>query len=95
MYTGTLAFRLYRNRPFPVSHYPAGASKYNPIERRLFSQISRNWSGEPLTSYEKILKFLRTTKTSTGLNVSALLDRQEYPAGSKPSPQRLREIAIS
>jgi hypothetical protein len=61
-----------------VAHYPTGASKYNPIERRLFSQISRNWAGEPLASYEKILKFIRTTKTSTGLKVRAWLDRRVY-----------------
>jgi hypothetical protein len=58
-----------------VAHYPTGASKYNPIERRLFSAISRNWAGEPLLSYEKILKFIRTT-TTTGLKVRALLMRE-------------------
>jgi len=78
-----------------VAHYPTGASKYNPIERRLVSQISRNWAGEPLRSYEKILKFLRTTKTSTGLKVRAFLDRREYPVGAKPSTQRLRELHIT
>jgi len=77
-----------------VAHYPTGASKYNPIERRLFSQISRNWAGEPLTSYEKILKFIRTTSTSTGLRVTARLDRKEYPVGIKPSAQRLQELHI-
>ena len=50
-----------------VSHYPSGASKWNPIEHRLFSQISRNWAAEPLDSYEKALKFIRTTTTTTGL----------------------------
>ena len=78
-----------------VAHYPTGASKYNPIERRLFSQISKNWAGEPLESYEKVLKFLRTTKTSTGLKVRACLDRKDYPLGVKPSPQRLRELHIT
>ena len=46
-----------------VSHYPSGASKWNPIEHRLFSQISRNWAAQPLDSYEKALKFIRTTTT--------------------------------
>ena len=77
-----------------VAHYPTGASKYNPIERRLFSQISRNWAGEPLASYEKILKFIRTTKTSTGLKVRAWLDRRDYPVGVKPSAERLRQLRI-
>jgi len=39
-----------------VCHYPPGASKWNPIEHRLFSAISNNWEGVPLNSYEKILK---------------------------------------
>jgi len=78
-----------------VAHYPTGASKYNPIERRLFSQISRNWNGEPLKSYETILKFIRTTKTSTGLRVTARLDRRQYPVGIKPSPARLRQLNLT
>jgi len=45
-----------------VCHYPPGASKWNPIEHRLFSQISKNWAGEPLVTIEAMLKFIRTTK---------------------------------
>ena len=78
-----------------VAHYPTGASKYNPIERRLFSQISRNWKGEPLKSYETILKFIRTTKTTTGLIVTARLDRKPYPVGIKPSAARLRQLNLT
>ena len=78
-----------------VAHYPTGASKYNPIERRLFSAISRNWAGEPLQSYEKILKFIRTTTTTAGLKVRAFLDRRHYPLGVKPSAARMREIRIT
>jgi hypothetical protein len=78
-----------------VAHYPTGASKYNPIERRLFSQISRNWKGEPLKSYETILKFIRTTTTSTGLIVTARLDRKQYPVGIKPSAARLRQLNLT
>jgi hypothetical protein len=78
-----------------VAHYPTGASKYNPIERRLFSQISRNWQGEPLRSYETILKFIRTTTTSTGLRVTARLDRKHYPVGIKPSAARLRQLHLT
>ena len=54
-----------------VAHYPTGASKWNPIEHRLFSEISKNWAGEPLDSYQKILNFIRTTSTKSGLAVSA------------------------
>ena len=49
-----------------IAHYPTGASKWNPIEHRLFSEVSRNWAGEPLDSYQKILNYARTTQTQTG-----------------------------
>jgi DDE family transposase len=78
-----------------VAHYPTGASKYNPVERRLFSQISRNWAAEPLLDYDKILRLIRGTTTTTGLKVRACLDTKEYPLKVKPSPQRLRELNIT
>src|SRR5450755_564467 len=77
-----------------VSHYPSGASKWNPIEHRLFSQISRNWAAEPLDSYEKALKFIRTTTTTTGLKVTARLDTTYYPTGVKVSKQDLAQLSI-
>ncbi|MCH9012203.1 MAG: ISAzo13 family transposase, partial [Proteobacteria bacterium] len=59
-----------------VAHYPPGASKWNPIEHRLFCEISKNWAGRPLDSYETILNHIRTTTTETGLRVKAhLVDR--------------------
>jgi len=61
-----------------VTHYPTGASKWNPIEHRLFSQISGNWTGEPLINYEMVLNFIRTTKTDTGLRCKAYLDKTVY-----------------
>ena len=78
-----------------VAHYPAGASKYNPIERRLFSQITNNWAAEPLTDYDKILGLIRNTTTTTGLKVRAYLDTEDYPLKVKPSAQRLRELRIT
>jgi hypothetical protein len=54
-----------------VAQNPSGASKRNPIEHRLFSEVSRNWAGEPLDSYQKILNYARTTTTQTGLQVAA------------------------
>ncbi len=54
-----------------VCHYPTGASKWNPIEHRLFSQISKTWAGTPLTSYDILLDGLRSTRTETGLCVQA------------------------
>lgn len=77
-----------------VAHYPAGASKWNPIEHRLFSQVSRNWAGEPLDSYQKILNFARTTRTQTGLAVTAYLDRRFYPCGLKPSPDQIASLRL-
>ena len=44
-----------------VTHYPSGASKWNPIDHRMFSLISDNWAGEPLASYETILGYIRCT----------------------------------
>jgi hypothetical protein len=78
-----------------VAHYPTGASKYNPIERRLFSQISKNWAAEPLADYQKILSLIRGTTTTTGLKVRAYLDTKNYPLKVKPSAQRLRELRIT
>jgi Rhodopirellula transposase DDE domain len=77
-----------------VAHYPAGASKWNPIEHRLFSEVSRNWAGEPLNSYQKILNFARTTRTQTGLTVTAYLDRRFYPCGNKPSPNQIASLRL-
>jgi hypothetical protein len=78
-----------------VAHYPTGASKWNPIEHRMFSQISKNWAAEPLDSYEKILKFIRTTSTKTGLQITAYLDRAEYPTGIKPDPKDISALRIT
>ena len=58
-----------------VCHYPTGCSKWNPIERSLFSQISRNWAGVPLRTWDTVLGFIRGTKTSRGLAVTAVLHR--------------------
>ena len=78
-----------------VAHYPPGASKWNPIEHRLFSEISKNWAGRPLDSYETILNYLRTTRTKAGLQVQAhLLDRL-YDKGLKVSDAEIRRIPIT
>ena len=74
----------HRGRYYTIAHYPTGASKWNPIEHRLFSEISKHWAAEPLVSYEKMLGFIRNTRTKTGLVVTAYLDRAEYPTGLKP-----------
>ncbi len=78
-----------------VCHYPPGTSKWNPIEHRLFAEISKNWAGEPLRSYETILNFIRTTKTQTGLSVSATLLPGEYPTGIKISDRQMKELLVT
>jgi len=77
-----------------VSHYPPGASKWNPIEHRLFSHISKNWAGEPLTDIEKILKFISTTKTKPGLIVNSYLIDELYETGTKISDAEMRKISL-
>ena len=66
-----------------VCHLPPGTSKWNKIEHRLFSHISMNWRGRPLTSHEVIVETIAATTTSTGLTVHAELDQATYPTGVK------------
>lgn len=77
-----------------VCHYPTGASKWNPIEHRLFSEISKNWQGTPLISFETILKYIRRTKTKTGLKVRAQLVAKKYMKGKKVSNEDYNLIPI-
>jgi hypothetical protein len=67
--------------PITVTHLPTSASKWNLIEHRLFCHIEANWAGRPLVDYERIIKFIRTTKTKTGLRCRAYLDRKPYETG--------------
>jgi hypothetical protein len=64
-----------------VCHYPPGTSKWNRVEHRLFSFISINWRGRPLTDYEVIIETIAATHTTTGLTVTAYLDTNIYPTG--------------
>lgn len=77
-----------------VCHYPPGSSKWNPIEHRMFSFISSNWAGEPLSSYEKMLKFIRTTKTSSGLRIKAALVEKEYRKGIKVLDSQMAQLSL-
>jgi Rhodopirellula transposase DDE domain len=70
-----------------VTHYPPGASKWNPIDHRMFSLISDNWSGEPLVSYEMILNYIRRARSSEGFHCRARLDLTDYPTGYKVTPE--------
>jgi len=77
-----------------VRHYPTGASKWNPVEHRLFSFISLNWAGVPLRSHDIILNYIRGTTTKTGLQVEAILNQKQYEKGIKISDQQMKEISI-
>ena len=77
-----------------VCHYPAGASKWNPIDHRLFSEISKNWAGVPLRDYATILNHIHTTTTDTGLSVVAQLVEQEYPTGVRIADAEFASIAL-
>lgn len=77
-----------------VCHYPPGSSKWNPVEHRMFSFISGNWAGEPLSSYETMLKFIRTTKTTRGLRIRATLVEKQYQKGIKVLDSQMAEISL-
>ena len=73
-----------------VCHYPTGCSKYNPIERRLFSAITSNWAGIPLRSFQTMLKCIRATTTETGLKVKAFLMKRTYAKGQQVTDAEMR-----
>jgi len=77
-----------------VCHYPPGASKWNPIEHRLFSEISKTWAGCPLRSFDLVLHYLADTKTLSGLSVQAHLVTTLYPTGVKVSDEVMRTLNI-
>lgn len=75
-----------------VCHLPPGTSKWNEIEHRLFSHISMNWRGRPLTSHEVIVETIAATTTSTGLTVHAELDQATYPTGVKIPDTQMKAL---
>jgi len=77
-----------------VCHYPTGASKWNPVEHRLFSHISLNWAGKPLRSFETMLACIRGTTTETGLRVQAFLLDREYEKGVKVSNKEMAALCL-
>jgi hypothetical protein len=77
-----------------VCHFPPGTSKWNKIEHRLFSQITMNWRGRPLTSHEVVVATIASTRTRTGLRVHAELDTRDYPLGLAVTREQLRLLPI-
>ena len=78
-----------------VCHYPPGTSKWNPIEHRLFSQITATWSGFVLRTLAILLGFIRRTTTRTGLTVTATQFEQTYPIGLRVSNADFKAIRLT
>nr|WP_228869208.1 ISAzo13 family transposase [Streptomyces halstedii] len=78
-----------------VCHLPPGTSKWNKIEHRLFSHITMNWRGRPLTSHEAMLQTIAATTSRTGLTVQAELDSGEYPTGIRVSDDEIAALPIT
>src|SRR5258708_4541597 len=77
-----------------VCHLPPATSKWNKIEHRLFSYISINWRGKPLTSFETVIELIAHTTTRQGLTVTAVKDTNSYPTGIKVSDEDLASLSI-
>jgi len=77
-----------------VCHYPTGASKWNPVEHRLFSEISKHWSGQPLSDYATIVRLIRGTRTQTGLTVNCILNIKNYPTKMPVTNQQMQELEL-
>lgn len=77
-----------------VCHFPPGTSKWNKIEHRLFSYISINWRGKPLTSYQTVVELIANTKTEAGLKVESVIDRKTYETGRKITDVEMKDINI-
>jgi hypothetical protein len=77
-----------------VCHYPTGTSKWNPIEHRLFSEISKTWAGCPLRSFDDVLHYARDTQTQTGLAVQAYLVTETYEKGVKVPDEEMHALNI-
>lgn len=82
------------NKSITVCHLPPGTSKWNKIEHRLFSYISQNWRGRPLTDLQTVVELIGNTKTSTGLVVKTKIDKKVYKKGRKISGDQFKTINI-
>jgi hypothetical protein len=77
-----------------VCHFPPGTSKWNKIEHRMFSRITENWRGRPLTSLEVIVNLIANTTTRTGLTIQAALDNNTYAKGISVSDDEMSAMQI-
>ncbi len=77
-----------------VCHFPPGTSKWNKIEHRLFSHITMNWRGRPLTSLATIVSLIAATKTQQGLRIRCELDEGRYPSGQKVTDEQMAQVTL-
>ena len=77
-----------------VCHFPPGTSKWNKIEHRMFSYITKNWRGKPLVDRATIVNLIGSTKTEEGLKVRCELDTKKYPKGIKVSDEQLEKVKL-
>ena len=82
-------------RAVTVCHYPPGASKWNPIEHKLFSQISATWAGIVLSTLAILVGLIRRTTTATGLWVTARVMPKAYPTGVKVTAAEFKAINLT
>ena len=82
------------NMEIHMCHFPPGTSKWNKIEHRLFSNISKNWRGKPLVSYEVIVNLIASTVTTKGLKIQCELDKNKYKTGIKVTDEEMKYIEI-
>jgi len=92
---GLAEFAAQTGLSITVCHFPPGTSKWNKIEHRLFSAITMNWRGRPLTSHEVVVQSIAATTTRTGLRVEAVLDDNAYPIGVKISDAQMDAVAVT
>jgi len=89
------AFAVETGLTVTVCHMPPGTSKWNKIEHRLFSAITMNWRGRPLTSHEVVVNSIAATTTRTGLRVVAELDTNTYDTGIKVSDRQMDALPVT
>jgi hypothetical protein len=77
-----------------VCHFPPGTSKWNKIEHRMFSHITKNWRGRPITSHEVMVNLIANTRTEAGLQIQAAIDSNKYPTGIKVSERAMKTLSI-
>jgi hypothetical protein len=77
-----------------VLHFPPGTSKWNKIEHRMFSFISKNWRGKPLTSLEVIVSLIENTTTKAGLSIKCAVDNSKYDIGVRVTDEEMENLNL-